>query len=109
MMAKRVEVDPALLGDAAKLVAEIGEGLAAARDKANRIMEHTGTACGNDRFGQEFAGGARGFRSQGEAVEEKTGRMSELVTGMAEDMGANLGAAQALRDMDESSSKSFGR
>ncbi|MFI9538050.1 hypothetical protein ACIG56_33020 [Nocardia fusca] len=107
-MAKRIEVDPALLGDAAKLVAEIGDNLAAARDKANRILDNTETACGNDHFGDEFAGGPRGFRSQGEAVEDKTGRMSEIVAGIADDMGVGSGAAQAHIDMDEVSSRQFG-
>ncbi|MGI5218897.1 hypothetical protein [Nocardia sp. CA-290969] len=108
-MAKRVEVDPALLDNAAKLVAEIGQNLAAARDKANSVMEHTDIACGTDRFGQEFAGGLQGFRSQGEAAADKLNRIAEIVTGLAEDMGVGRGAAQAHIDTDESSSRRFGR
>lgn len=108
-MAKRIDVDPVLLGDAAMLVAEIGERLAAARNEAARIMEHTEVACGDDHFGREFAGGPRGFRSRGEAVEEKTGRISEVVSGMAEDMALGHGAAQAHRDTDKSSADMFRR
>ncbi|MEU1981862.1 hypothetical protein [Nocardia sp. NPDC019395] len=107
-MAKRIEVDPALLGDAAKLVAEIGDNLAAVRDKADRILFDTEIACGSDQFGEEFAGGSRGFRSQGEAAGDKAGRMSEIVAGIADDMGVGNGAARAHIDTDESSSKRFG-
>lgn len=108
-MAKRIDVDPAVLDNAAKLVAELGDNLAAVRDRAARILEHTGTACGNDGFGAEFAGGAGGFRSRGEAVAEKAGRMSANVTEMAGDMGVGGGAAQAHIDTDELSGMQFGR
>lgn len=107
-MVRRVEVDPVLLGDAAKLVAEIGDTLASVRGEMSSIMGNTDKACGNDHFGEEFAGGAGGFRRRCETVEEKVGELSEVVAGSAEDMGGARGAAQAHVDTDESSSETFG-